>query len=35
MKIAFIYNAVYPRIRESMISRRLAKKHEVNWHGLG
>ena len=39
MKIAYIYDAVYlakkaeKRIYE--IGRRLAKKHEVHWYGIG
>ena len=41
MKIAFIYDAVYPWIKGGVekriyeIGRRLAKKHEVHWYGIG
>ena len=41
MKIAFIYDAVYPWIKGGAekriyeIAKRLAKKHEVHWYGVG
>ena len=41
MRIAFIYDAVYPWIKGGAekriyeIGRRLAKKHEVHWYGIG
>ncbi len=40
MKIAFIYDAVYPWIKGGAekriyeIGRRLADKHEVHWYGI-
>ncbi len=41
MKIAFIYDAVYPWVKGGAekriyeIGRRLAEKHEVHWYGVG
>ena len=41
MKIAYIYDAVYPWIKGGAkkriyeIGRRLADKHEVHWYGIG
>ena len=41
MKIAFIYDAIYPWIKGGAekriyeIGKRLAKKHEVHWYGIG
>ncbi len=41
MKIAFIYDAVYPWIKGGAekriyeIGKRLADKHEVHWYGIG
>ena len=41
MKIAFIYDAIYPWVKGGAekriyeIGRRLADKHEVHWYGIG
>lgn len=41
MKIAYVYDAVYPWIKGRAekriyeVGRRLARKHEVHWYGIG